>query len=144
MSNHSDADLLKMISLVYRKMQIYLNDQTASLGLSCGQVSFIMMTCENGKMTQARFGELLDISKGTVAKTLAKLEEQGYVVRRENEKDGRLMDVYPTEKARAIYPQLVQIGQTWVEKMTTGMTEIESMVLRQTFQKISKNISHYF
>ena len=144
MEAHGDKEILKMISLAYRKMQIYLTMQTEPLGLSSGLAPFVMITCENGEMPQNRFCELLDISKSTAAKTLARLEEMGYVRREENQQDGRSVIVYPTEKARAVYPYLREIGTAWVRKMTEGLTEQEQAVFFRTMSKISRNISDYF
>ena len=139
-----DGDMLKYISLIYRKTQIYLNGETRELELSSGLAPFIMITCENGKMPQNRFCELLDISKGTVAKMLAKLEEQGYVGRTGSAEDGRSVDVYPTEKALAVYPRLVEIGQVWTGELTAGMTELEKEIFFQLVRKSAGNISRYF
>ena len=138
-----DTDILKMNSLLYRKMQIYINRETAKLGLSSGLLPFVIMTCENGKMPQNKFCELLGISKGTVAKMLAKLEAMGYVTRLENARDGRSIDVYPTAKALEIYPKLEEIGENWVKRMTTGMSDIEKLVFRETLIRVSNNISSF-
>lgn len=143
MEQYREADILKIISVIYRKMQIYINVQTRNMGLSSGLTPFIMLTCENGEMTQNKFCELLDISKGTVAKTLARLEEQGYVVRVENAEDGRFINVHPTEKAKDIYPQLVHTGDAWVKKMMQGMEEEERMQFLRSLGKIAKNVSDY-
>ena len=79
-----------------------------------------------------------------MAKTIAKLEEEGYVIRRENPQDGRSIDVYPTEKAKKIYPVLMQIGDDWVKQMLKGMTKLEQSIFFQMLSKISGNISESF
>lgn len=144
LDNYQETNILKMISLIYRKMQIYMGSKTADFGITSGTLPFIMIICENGHMAQNRFCEILDISKGTVAKSLAKLEEQGYVTREENLEDGRCINVYPTKKALDIYPYLVEIGEEWIEYITKGMTEIERMVFVESLKKVSGNISDYF
>ncbi|MGI5958482.1 MAG: MarR family winged helix-turn-helix transcriptional regulator [Massiliimalia sp.] len=137
-------DMLKDISLVYRKTQMYLNERTKQVQLSSGLAPFIMITCENGKMTQNRFCELLDISKSTVTKMLSKLEALGYVTRVENQDDARSVDVYPTQKAREIYPYLISIGQDWMDEITQGLTKIERSIFLEMLEKISLNTSRYF
>lgn len=144
MDNYPETNILKMISLIYRKMQIYLGSKTAEFGISSGTLPFLMITCENKGINQNRFCEILDISKGTVAKSLAKLEELGFVTRSESPDDARCIIVYPTEKAMEIYPSLLEAGDAWIKQMTKDMTEIESMVFVETLRKVSKNISDYF
>lgn len=138
------GDMLKMISLIYRKMQIHTNRSAARHGLSCGMVPFLILTCEYGEMPQSRFCAHLDISKGTAARTLAKLEELGYVRREENAADGRSVMVYPTEKARAVYPELTAAGDAWVERLTAGMTAEEKTAFLELLRRASGNISTHF
>ena len=140
----SKDDMMKMISLIYRKTQIYLNERTRKMGLSGSAATFIMITCEHGRMGQYQFCEMLNMSKGTVAKTLAKLEDQGYVTRIENKEDLRSIDVYPTKKALEAYPVLREIGREWVERMTDKMTEPEQREFFESLKKVSENICVYF
>lgn len=138
------GEFIKLISVSYRKTQMYLNERLKDIGLTSGQTAYIMITCENGKMVQNKFCDILDTSKGTVAKMLAKLEEQGYVIRSENSEDARSIDVYPTEKAKEVYPFIVEIGNDWEKHITEGLTDIEKMIFFQLLEKASKNTSSYF
>ena len=111
-------EILKLISIIQRKTQMYLNKQTSELGLTSGQAPFIMITCENEGIPQNRFVELLDMNKSTVTKMVAKLEENGYLTREANACDSRSFDVYPTEKAYEVLPELQRIGTGWVDEIT--------------------------
>ena len=55
MPDISPDDLLKMTSTIHRKTQMYLNEETKTLGVTSGQTPFIMIICENGKMVQNWF-----------------------------------------------------------------------------------------
>lgn len=138
------ADILKFISKIYRKSQMYLNEQVKPMELTSGQIPFIMITCKNGKMVQNKFCELLDMDKSTVAKMLAKLEIQGYVIRKMNQKDCRFIDVYPTQKALEIYPVLIQIGEKWSLQLTSHMTETQKALFFDMLQNAAKNITSHF
>ncbi|MFR1724729.1 MarR family winged helix-turn-helix transcriptional regulator [Emergencia timonensis] len=138
------GEMLKMISQIYRRTQIYMNERMKDVELSGALAPFVMITCENGEMVQNKFCELMDMSKGTVAKTMNKLEEHGYVKRCANAADGRSIDVYPTERAREVYPNLVQAGEDWVGVMTEGMTEIERNIFLELLKKVSGNIGRHF
>ena len=64
------GEMLKMISQIYRRTQIYMNERMKDMDLSGALTPFVMIACENGMMTQNKFCELMDMSKGTVAKTM--------------------------------------------------------------------------
>lgn len=140
-----EADhLIKMVSQIYRKTQMYLNERMKKIGLTSSQAPFIMITCENGKLSQAKFCELLDMDKSSVAKTLGKLEEIGYLQRKVNPDDSRSMDVYPTEKALGVFPDLRRFGNEWSVEITNGLTEIEKQIFYQILNRVSNNIGEYF
>lgn len=73
---------------------------------------FLLIACETGGVPQNRFCALLDMDKSTVAKTLSRLEAQGYVRRRAVSGDGRAFDVLPTDRARDVYPFLQKSATT--------------------------------
>ena len=137
-------EILKLISIIQRKTQMYLNKQTSELGLTSGQAPFIMITCENGRIPQNRFAELLDMNKSTVTKMVAKLEENGYMTREANACDSRSFDVYPTEKAYEVLPELQRIGTGWVDEITADMTEIEKAVFFDLLRKSAERAGKYF
>ena len=132
--------LLKCISTLHRKTQIFLSEKLKDWEITGSQAPFLIITCENGPTPQNRYCELLDMSRGTVAKMLARLEEDGYVERRENPDDARVVDVFPTEKARAVYARLCENGRRCIERVTAGMSEIERMAVEKLLQQACTNI----
>lgn len=144
MSGDPQPNLLKLVSLVHRKTQMYLNGRVEPLGLTGGQVPFLMIACESGSVPQNRFCALLDMDKSTVAKTLSRLEAQGYVLRQAVLGDGRAFDVLPTDRARAVYPFLREIGGDWMDELADGMTGIERAIFSQMLLKVAQNASRHF
>lgn len=136
-----EQELLAMISALQRKTQIFLNHGLANTGITGSQTPFLMIACRKGKVAQNYFCEVLDISRGTVAKMLAKMEQTGFLERRGNPDDARGMDVYPTRKALELYPILKRNGEHCKEQITAGMSEVERMAFGALLQKAYKNIS---
>ena len=139
-----ENDMLKEISIIYRKTQIYLTNCTHSYNLSSSLASFLIILCEKRKMTQTQFCGLLDMSKGNVAKVLNKLEELGYVTRQANPFDSRSVDVFPTERAQEVYPLLIQSGKDWSRQMTKDMTDMERTIFFQLLKRVCDNIGTCF
>ena len=138
------AETIKLISTVHRKTQMYLNERLHPLGLTSGLTAFVMIPCELGRIGQNKFCEILDMDKSTVAKTLMKVEEMGYVRRCPNPEDSRSFDVFPTQKARDIYPALERIGEDWAALLSEGMTDVERTVFHELLRKLAHNSAAYF
>lgn len=137
----SKRNVIGMISTVYRKTQIYLNQGTKDLGIHGGQAAFLMVACEYGPIPQREFCRILDIDKSTTAKVLYKLEQEGYILRKADGRDGRIINIYPTEKALKIYPVLGENGKLCVQKITVGFSEVEKNIFGEILKKVCGNIS---
>lgn len=108
-----DQSPTKWISITSRLTQMYLNKQFAPYGLNASQHMFVLNICRFPGMTQDRLPELVHINKSNVTRALSQLEQSGFIVRRTNRKDRRTTRIYPTDKARTVYPALVEITETW-------------------------------
>ena len=53
-------------------------------------------------------------------------------------------DVYPTEKAYEVLPELQRIGTGWVDEITADMTEIEKAVFFDLLRKSAERAGKYF
>lgn len=141
MQDIDQQELLKCISILQRKAQIFLNSCLDGLDITGSQAPFLIAICECAGMTQNHLCEAMDMSRGTVAKMLAKLEEEGYVKRCCNPDDARAVDVYPTERAQALYSKLCQHGKECVEKMTEDMSPVECMAFYELMRKACRNMA---
>ena len=112
--------------------------------LNGGLVPLLMIICDRGELTQSELGHLSSTEKSVVAKGVAQLVQGGYVMRTVRKTDRRSYLLRPTEKALAVYPQLISSGERWIEEITSGMTTEE----RETFERLlllaSENANRLF
>ena len=86
------------------------------------------MTCEykpNTFLNEASLIQEIDASRTPIREALNKLEQEGFVERRPCETDSRAMEVYPTEKALAVLPQVRAVLQEWNAYITADFSEEE-------------------
>lgn len=123
---------LRSLSILYRKSHIWLSEGCAPCGLTAAQAVVILVVCDHGALTQDEITKRLSLDKSVVAKTVAKLEETGFLSRRTNPKDKRTYDIHPTEKATEVYPALQGQVEAGFGRMTARMTEVQ----RAQFQRL--------
>ena len=75
--------------------------------------------------TQDAIAREIYVNKSNVTRQLAALEQNGFVERRPCETDSRAMEVYPTEKALAVLPEVRAVLREWNECITADFTEEE-------------------
>lgn len=115
----------KSISILYRKSHIWFNEGCAQYALTGAQAVVILIVCDFGVLTQDGITKRLGLDKSVIAKTVAKLEETGFLLRTTNAKDKRTYDICATEKAQEVYSFLKEEMDLCVQRMTQQMTDSE-------------------
>lgn len=132
-------NLSKYISVTHRRSQIFYTEQLGKIGISSGQFMYIVCICENSGYTQDELSQQLVIDKSTVAKVLSQLEANGFITKITNSNDRRAFNIFPTDKALTIYPQILEIKDKWHRKITEGLSDIECDVFQKLMEKVMEN-----
>lgn len=130
----------KHISLIYRYSQIYFNDQLKKFKLGSGQYIFLMNLIENNGITQEGLAAAVKFDKATTARAVAKLEEEGYVIRKVSETDKRAYNLYTTDKAEAIKTELIAVLDEWNQIMLDNLNDRDREILQSLIEKVGNNI----
>jgi uncharacterized membrane protein YczE/DNA-binding MarR family transcriptional regulator len=133
-----NMELPKMISLLYRKMNMELNERLMKIGLSNAQSRLLKLLYINGGMTQAALCEELGMDKSTVAKALIPLIKNDFVTKTVNPEDARSFLVFPTQKAIEMIPKTLEIISGWTKDVTSGITEYEKELFYKMLHKVTQ------
>ena len=134
---------MKNINTVSRCITLFRADRVQDCELSPYHHGYIFALCRDPGVPQDRLAQELCINKSNVTRTLATLEEQGFVERRHSETDKRVILVYPTEKMLAILPAVKKIANEWNEYLSADLTEEERELFQKTLEKISARAQTY-
>lgn len=129
----------KCISISSRKSQVYYKNRLEELGISTGQYMYLVSLCENEGVSQEQLGEIVGINKSTTAKIIAQLEAEGHVRREADPADKRGYKLYPTQKAKDIYPLVIDILDQWNEHLTEGLSKEERKTLFELMSRVEEN-----
>ena len=92
----------KYIYQLYRKGSAFINKEVSKYSIGSGQFMFLLELYTNDGKNQEEIAETLKIDKGTTARALKKLEEQGFLARIKDENDKRANKIYLNDKAKDI------------------------------------------
>jgi MarR family transcriptional regulator for hemolysin len=133
-------NLIKKLAVIYRLAGANLGQRLKGLGVTSGQMMYIMCVCENQGISQEGLSQELRIDKGAVARAVKKLEQDGYVVRTVAQDDRRQYQVFPTEKSEALYVIAREQDWEWQAYMTRGMTPKEEETLNRLLDRMLENL----
>ena len=131
----------KYISHLYRKGSVFINKEVSEYGIGSGQFMFLLELYINDGKNQEEIAETLKIDKGTTARALKKLEEQGFVTRIKYENDKRSNKIYLNDKAKDVREGVLDVLNDWNKEITKSLTEEEEEMLKSLLEKVCKNIN---
>jgi len=141
MATHTD--LLVNNSILYRSTQKYYDARLTDFGVGYGQVIPLMMVNENEGITMKELSTMGSFDKGTITKTMARLEKQGYIRMADNPNDRRSKLLYTTEEAKDLITALYIIRKDWMAQLTRGLKVADTDQFIEIMRTASQNALDY-
>ncbi len=105
------ASLGYQINHLARMMTMALHEAIEPYGVVPGQFAQLLSLYENDGQTVTELAQDVAIQHPTMSRTLARMERDGLVLRRDDPDDARARRVYLTERAKELEPHLVEAAQ---------------------------------
>ena len=137
------SQIIRDITEIARCGAQYRSDNLAALGLKGCHASYLTEICTNPGLSQDRLARLICINKSNVARQVATLEEEGFIIRKPSIADKRVMELYPTEKTLELLPQISQVQTQWEACLTQDLTEEEHALFSKILSRIKDRASDY-
>lgn len=112
-------------SLLNRASAKYFDKFLEQFGFGYGQLFFLLQVYENQGISSHDLSKLGDFDKGTVAKSIQKLTDLGYIKTELNGEDKRQKFLFTTAKTDVIMHDIYQAKQLWWEHLFKNLSEEE-------------------
>ena len=142
MTNNSCQSVGKYISIIHRTGSSFLSKEFSKFNIGSGQYMYLIHLYKNDGLRQEELTEILNIDKGTTAKSIKKLETEGFVMRVKDKNDKRINRVYLTPKALEIKDEFLSSINAWENTLTSNLSYAEKEQALTLLKKITYNITH--
>lgn len=132
------AKMMKSLNNISRCQAVFRSERMKAEGICAHHHTFVLNICGHPGRSQEELSRDICLNKSTVTRTLAHLEEHGYVCRKPNPEDKRQLLVYPTEKMYAILPEVRALATEWNEQLAEGISEEEMAVFDSVLFRMEK------
>lgn len=129
------------VSIIVRKMRTAAEHGQSSSGVGFPEQLVMMCLNAHGPSNQEGIAAFLDIDKGAVAKTIAKLEEKGLVSRRTNPSNRRENKVVLQPAAKDVLADMRDSYRDFETRMFAGLSEEERDQLERLVALVARNVS---
>ena len=120
-----------------RKVEKLANASWEKVGLSASHAYILMLVIEQPGIQPSELVKHLLLSPSTITRLIEKLESRKLVVRTA---EGKLTNVYPTPKAKAMLPELKTCLQDFYQQYTAILGKEESNRLVSSINKLADKL----
>jgi len=133
--------LMGDLSIIVRSSQVYLTRRLSEYGINAAEEYILMYLLGHNEPNQDSIAKYFMLDKGSVARSLAKLESKGFIARKINDENQREKVITLTEKARNMREMLGEQLVSWQSTMYEGLSEEEIRLFENTVKAIAENIA---
>ena len=134
-------EFIAYASLVKRAYDQAFEELRARFGLSQSEADVLMFLFNNPECDTAReVGALRGLAKSVVSAALEQLGRRGYVSRREDAQDRRVLHLTVTEAAREAVKMGLAAQRDFGERLLMGFSPAERARLEEYFVRIRRNL----
>lgn len=140
MTDKVDCDIRLLLNKTSSRIRRDYSEMLRELNLYVGQDNFLYHLWSADGATQMELCEHLNCEPPTVTNMVKSLEQNGFVYRRKDDKDGRVMRIYLTQEGRALEQPVEKLWRNHQDKILKSISEEERLSLREILVKIESNL----
>jgi len=127
------------ISIVVRKMCVFAERSMAEEHIGFPEQVILMYLQGQGPSSQGQIACFFELDKGTISKTLNKMEQKGLITRVVNEQNKREKIVETTPAAERVIMRMPAVLHAWEEGVYRGISPEEIEVMERCIERMARN-----
>ena len=124
-------------ALLYRAAIKYYDNRLKKYDIGYGQVVNLMMIHEHPGITMKQLSANGSVDKGTITKSVSKLQDAGYIRVEENLEDKRSKKLKTTPKAKDVIANMYLARKDWWAHLTSDLSLDEADQLEKTIHHLT-------
>ncbi len=133
--------LANSVTQVARAMRTRLSHGLAKSGLYPGQDGVIQFLALEDGLTPGALAQRLGVKAPTMTRTIGRMEAQGFVFRRADDRDARLTKVFLTQEGRNTVERISGATADCEQEATRGLSNKELRTLVKLLAVVDANLS---
>ena len=126
----------KLIAIIAKNQTLYLNRHLENFNINASQLHFLFEISHQNEINQEKIATRCNIDKGTVARSVKKLEEKGLVKRQIDDNNRRQNIISLTTQGEQTLDEAIEQLDEWEEYVFD-----ENLIRKEDLQKILKEIA---
>ncbi|MCY9007368.1 MarR family winged helix-turn-helix transcriptional regulator [Peribacillus frigoritolerans] len=140
MNDNVDCDIRKSLDKISSQMRRDYSESLRELKLYVGQDNLLSRLWQGDGITQMQLCEHLKCEPPTVTNMVKSLEKNGFIYRKRDEQDARVIRISLTDKGKELEKPVDFKWKQQQEKLLHSISPEERIILRQLMKRMEKNL----
>lgn len=133
----STLPIAKLINMIARGQSIYLNHKLGDFGINATQLHLLYEIAYQNNLNQEKIAARCNINKGSVARSIKKLEDRGFVKRSIDENNRRQNKVSLTQKGKETLSEAYKVLDEWEDEIIREKGYVDKELLQLVLKEIA-------
>lgn len=133
-------EVLREIGMIARALDSISNIEFKQYDLTKGQYLYLVRICEHPGIIQEKLAEMIKVDRTTAARSIQKLEDNGFIEKKDDPHNRKIKKLFPTEKGESVYPSLKREHDYSDRVALTGFSESEAETLYNLLHRVRTNV----
>lgn len=140
MKSVEDMSIFMLLSHLMHLSKYQAMKRMEDLDLKPSQAGILFVLKSEGGLSQRQLAGKIGITPPSMTVALRKLEKRGYICRKPDENDQRIVRIQLADKGWQCIEELRQIMEDMEEILHKGMSQEERLLLRRLLLQIQENL----
>ncbi|MBD8591538.1 winged helix-turn-helix transcriptional regulator [Peribacillus simplex] len=140
MNENVDCDIRQSLDKISFQMRRDYSESLRELNLYVGQDNLLSRLWSGDGVTQMQLSEHLKCEPPTVTNMVKSLEQNGFIYRKRDKQDARVMRIYLTDKGKELEKPVEFIWKQQQERLLSSILPEERLILRDLMKRMERNL----
>lgn len=140
MNDTVDCDIRQSLDRISSQMRRDYSESLRELNLYVGQDNLLYRLWLGDGITQMQISEHLKCEPPTVTNMVKSLEQNGFIYRKRDEQDARVMRIFLTDKGKELEKPIEVKWKQQQEKLLKSILPEERLLLRRLLKEMESNL----
>lgn len=138
---HKHRSIGRYIAMLNRQFQSYMTQEMKDYDLNFSECIYLAELEAHEGIHQANLSDLLIIDPALTTRVMKSLEKKGYIERRKELSDKRIILVYLSDQGKKITPLIIDKLSAWTDLLSAPFSEEETQQVYDALIKMTDTIN---
>lgn len=138
-----EIPLMGIMGIVLHNMINTAKGMYKEFDLNRSQAGILFTLHRRQTMSQRELAEELNMTAPSITSAIQKMEREGYITRRPDQWDQRVMRLALTEQGKSCIRSVKEVGSRMDEIILSGMSLEEKLLFRRLMLQVKENLENY-